>query len=630
MHRDTPAHVLPRARKAFALARLLLVGVGAAASVLSIFAWHARAPGWQAASAALGAGLAVLGVTLHWLRARVRGLIAVMLRNEEEHRRQAAELELHVAEINFQSADILEASRLLAESEERYRRMIERTPYGTLVHCDGTIVFANAAAVQLLGGAAPADLLGRAIRDLVHPKSLASVEERIARVLGGDASVPLVEQTLLRIDGGSVDVESAGILFNHEGRDAVQLVFHDVGERKRLEEQFRQAQKMEAVGQLAGGIAHDFNNLLTVIASYSAALLMETPPDAPCRADVEEIGRAAHRAGTLTRQLLAFSRQQVLQPRVVDLNAIARDMEKLLRRLLREDVRFVTTLAPSLGRVYADPGQIEQVIMNLVVNARDAMPLGGTLTIATADVDADEAGADDLRDGGGRSRGWVCLSVTDTGCGMDDGTRERLFEPFFTTKEVGKGTGLGLSTAYGIVAQSGGRMRVTSERGRGSTFSVLLPRVGSGAAADDAPEADAGADTPTLRAGSETILLVEDEPAVRMVARRILERAGYTVIEAGDGVEALRLFDERGASDGNGRDGVQLVVTDMVMPEMGGDELARAIRARSAATPILFMSGHTDDVAARQQLAAPGSVFLHKPFGPEALTAKVREALDER
>jgi signal transduction histidine kinase/ActR/RegA family two-component response regulator len=425
-----------------------------------------------------------------------------------------------------------------------------------------------------------------------------------------------MEHKLLRLDGTSIDVETAGIPFTYRGRPAAQVVLRDVGEHKRLEAQFRQAQKMEAVGQLAGGVAHDFNNLLTVITSYSGMLLTALPSTSAERADVVEIERAAHRAASLTRQLLAFSRQQVLQPRVLDLNTVARDMEKLLARLVREDIRVATILAPHLGAVYADAGQIEQVIMNLVVNARDALPMGGTITIETANVDVDGTDGTDGQLPNEMAPGpYVMLAVTDTGLGMDAETQSRIFEPFFTTKRLGEGTGLGLSTVYGIVRQSGGHVAVDSECGVGTTFRVYLPR----ATHDVAVARTSGGHT-VLVPGTETILLAEDEASVRTVARRILERSGYRVVDVANGAEALRICEDASRT-------IDLLITDMVMPEMNGRELVEHARTLRPEMRVLFMSGYTDDAIGRQTYFGPDTLYLQKPFTPDALTSQVRLAL---
>jgi PAS domain S-box-containing protein len=393
-------------------------------------------------------------------------------------------------------------------------------------------------------------------------------------------------------------------------------VKRDVTDVRRMEEQLRQAQKMEAVGRLAGGVAHDFNNLLTAISGYSDLLLHRLPDYSTLRRDVEEIRKAGDRAAALTRQLLAFSRRQVLQPKVLDLNTVVTNMGQMLRRLIGEDIELSTDLSPSLSRVKADPGQIEQVIVNLAVNARDAMPDGGRITIATADAELSPAYAvvhTDVRPGP-----HVLLSVADTGQGMSDETQAHLFEPFFTTKERGKGTGLGLATVYGIVQQSGGHIRVNSAADRGSTFLIYLPRV-------EAPEDGVQrADRPLLphpSPGTETVLLAEDEEMVRRLAREILSGNGYKVLEAGNGREALLLSEAH-------RGEIHLLLTDVVMPKMSGRELTERIRPLRPDLRILFMSGYTDDAILRHGVLEDGIPFLQKPFTAEELARKVREVLD--
>jgi two-component system cell cycle sensor histidine kinase/response regulator CckA len=383
---------------------------------------------------------------------------------------------------------------------------------------------------------------------------------------------------------------------------------------RRSEEQLRHAQKLEAVGQLAGGIAHDFNNLLTGILSYSDLVLQELRPGDPLRGDLEQIRHAGERAAALTRQLLAFSRRQVLQPRVLSLNASVTELDSMLHRLLGTDVTLQTELDPALWHVLADPGQLEQVLVNLVVNARDAMPGGGRVTITTANLQLHAT--DDARGNGVRPGAYVTLAVRDTGVGMDVPTQARVFDPFFTTKEPGKGTGLGLSTVYGIVEQSGGHIAVESAPGQGSTFTIFLPRhTGPALAAPPRP------DRRSLPRGTETLLLVEDEAAVRSSARRLLERHGYTVIEARHGVDALRIVEE-------GQRRVDLVITDLVMPEMGGRELVERLRARHPAMKVLFMSGYSERAVTQDGTMPPGTGFVEKPFTVEQLTRRTREILD--
>ncbi|MFA6147185.1 MAG: PAS domain S-box protein [bacterium] len=394
-------------------------------------------------------------------------------------------------------------------------------------------------------------------------------------------------------------------------------VKRDVTEVRRMEEQLRQSQKMEAVGRLAGGVAHDFNNLLTAISGYSELLLHRLPAYSTLRRNVEEIRKAGDRAAALTRQLLAFSRRQVLQPKVLDLNTVVTTMEQMLRRLIGEDIELLTDLSPSLSRVKADPGQIEQVIVNLAVNARDAMPGGGRITVSTADTclsPAYAAAHPEVRPGP-----HVLLSVADTGHGMSDETQAHLFEPFFTTKERGKGTGLGLATVYGIVQQSGGHIRVNSAADSGSTFLIYLPRV------ETAEDRVQGTDRPSLphpSPGTETILLAEDEEVVRRLTREILSENGYKVLEAENGREALLLSEAH-------RGEIHLLLTDVVMPKMSGRELTERIRPLRPGLRILYMSGYTDDAILRHGVLEDGIPFLQKPFTPEDLARKVREVLDQ-
>ena len=387
----------------------------------------------------------------------------------------------------------------------------------------------------------------------------------------------------------------------------------DVTDQRHLEEQFRQSQKMEAVGQLAGGIAHDFNNLLTAILGNTQLLLRDLPPGDTKRGDVEEIRKASERAASLTRQLLAYSRRQMLQPVVLDLNVVVAEMDKLLRRLIGEHIALATVLAPELGRVKADPNQLEQVIVNLAVNARDAMPDGGKLTIETSNVDLDEAFAQAHL--GSVPGPYAMFAVTDTGSGMDASVRAHLFEPFFTTKEVGKGTGLGLATVYGIVKQSDGYISVYSEPGRGTSFKIYLPRIETPAGASAGPQKGG------VAGGTETILVVEDEPAVLSLSRRALETQGYVVLAASDAAAALRVVERHGGM-------IHLLLTDVVMPGLSGRELADQLSGQRPGIRVLYMSGYPGDAVVQHGTLPAGSAFLQKPFSPDGLARKVRDVLD--
>src|SRR5213082_2572935 len=418
-----------------------------------------------------------------------------------------------------------------------------------------------------------------------------------------------VEATWKRRDGRLLTVQlSVRAVRNAAGRvDYYETFVRDVTDQRRLQQQVLQSQKMEAVGRLAGGVAHDFNNLLTVITSYSDLVLEGLAPGDAKRDDLEQVRKAADGAAALTRQLLAFSRQQVVEPRVVSLNTVVEGLQKILRRVIGEDIEVTIALAPDLESVRADVGQLEQVLMNLVVNARDAMPTGGRLTVETANVEHDPEYARDRE--AAAVRRFAMLAVTDTGCGMDEATKARIFEPFFTTKETGKGTGLGLATVYGIVKQAGGFITVDSEPGRGTTFKVYLPRV------DEPAEPAVARIAPAEpRRGTETVLVVEDAASVRMVTRQVLERHGYKILEAPNGDTALRL-----AAKHHGP--IDLLLTDVVMPGLTGRQLAGQLSLLRSEMKVLYVSGYADTVE-------PGAAYLQKPFAPEALARRVRDVLD--
>jgi signal transduction histidine kinase len=384
---------------------------------------------------------------------------------------------------------------------------------------------------------------------------------------------------------------------------------------RQSEEQLRQVQKIEAIGRLAAGVAHDFNNILTAITGHSELLIRQLDADDPRRKNAEQIEKAAYRAAGLTRQLLIFSRKQVIEPRVLDLNAVILDIKKMLRRLIGEDIEFCTLLDPAAGHIKADPGQIEQVIVNLAVNARDAMPTGGKLTVTTANTTRDQNHLKNFPDMGAGD--YVMLAIADTGTGMSEEVKAHLFEPFFTTKPPGTGTGLGLATCFGIVKQNTGHINVHSELGSGTTFKIYFPQVQS------AIEPLRVRNRPTeVAGGNETVLLVEDEPVVRELAVATLREKGYTVVEAGNGEEGLRL-----ARQHNGK--IDLVLTDVVMPVMGGKEMADALRTSHPDTKVLFTSGYTEDALGHHGVLRPGILFLPKPYLTATLARKVREVLDE-
>ena len=508
------------------------------------------------------------------------------------------------------------AEAALRESEERYRTLVEGVrDIIFALSPEGTIASLNPA-FETIAGWRREEWVGQPFERLVHPEDLPLALELLGRVVRGELRP--ASQFRVRTAKGDYRVgEFSATSQLHEGRlIGILGIGRDVTERVQLEQQLRQAQKMEAVGRLAGGIAHDFNNILTAITGYADLLLEDLAASDPRRQDADEIHKAADRAAGLTRQLLAFSRQQVLQPTVLEVTKLVSDLEKMLRRLLGEDVELRTRLAPTTGRVKADPGQLEQVVMNLAVNARDAMPTGGKLTLETANVDLDEAYAADHYPA--RAGPFVMLAVSDTGIGMSEETQAHMFEPFFTTKEKGKGTGLGLATVYGIIKQSGGFIWVYSEVGHGTTFKLYLPRV-----EELAERAAAPAHTRARPArGTETILVVEDEAPVRNVARQVLERHGYTVLEAARAEAALDIATRYSGT-------IHLLLTDVVMPGLNGRELASRLADLRPDARVIFMSGYTDEAVTRHGVLEPGSAYVQKPFTPDAIARKVREVLDQ-
>jgi PAS domain S-box-containing protein len=502
------------------------------------------------------------------------------------------------------------AEAALVESEERYRLLIENAQDAiSVVDAAGRYVYVSPS-TERISGHSIAEGMSRGPFRYIHPDDQVPCAAAIARLFTGESRVERMEFRYIHRDGTTHFAEGVGTLLPPGSMlSGVVANWRDVTDRKRAEEalrqseeQLRQSQKMEAIGQLAGGVAHDFNNNLTVILSYADEILRKIGPEGPVARAAREIVRAGESSAALTRQLLAFSRRQLLRPTVLDLNAVVTELDRMLRRLLYAGVELVTIRAPDLAPVLADRGQVEQVIVNLVVNARDAMPEGGVLTVETANV---ELTASSLAEVAAKPGRYAMIAVTDTGHGIDAETRAHLFEPFFTTKEVGKGTGLGLATVYGIVKQSGGYIAVESEPGKGAAFRIYLPATGApGGAGERAPE---GASP----RGSETVLLVEDDLAVRDLVREVLARSGYRVLVARSGTEALRLAEEEARP-------LDLVLADVVTPGIGGPELVQRLGARA-----LFVSGHAD------RAALPcGARYLPKPFTPDALLRAVRDAID--
>ncbi len=519
--------------------------------------------------------------------------------------------------VSQQLASAIEHKRhqeALRRSEARHRSLVQSAVHGIYrSSLEGKFLDVNPALVTMLGYPSAEKVLS------LDPKREVFVDPdaqaRLIRELRRGTLLHTHELRWKRKDGSPITVRLSGrIVGSQEDADEVlEVIAEDVTERRVLEDQFRQAQKMEAVGRLAGGVAHDFNNLLMVISGYTEVLLERVRQEDPLYPKIAAIQQATDRAATLTRQLLAFSRKQILELKIVDMNVIVQDMERLLRPLIGENIELVTGLAADLGRTRADAGQIEQVLMNLVVNAKDAMPEGGKITVQTSNVNL----GDDFRMQYSYTQPgpYVMLAISDTGHGMDKETQARVFEPFFTTKEKGKGTGLGLSTVYGIVKQSGGYVFVESELGRGTTFRIYLPRV------QEATEPASTSQTAlSASGGSETILLVEDEESVRLLVRETLEAKGYKVLESENGDTALRIAAAHSGA-------IDLIITDVVMPGMSGPELAKQLCCSYPKTKVLYLSGYTEDDVVHSGMSEGGTAFLQKPFTLQVLSRKVREVL---
>jgi two-component system cell cycle sensor histidine kinase/response regulator CckA len=505
----------------------------------------------------------------------------------------------------------------LVASERLYRSTFDAAPVG-IVHVAldrHQWLHVNQRICELLGYTAE-ELQSGTVRDLLYAGDVAGEGEALQAISDGLLDRHVVDEKSYRRSDGRVMWARVYTSIHRDPDGAPRhfiMVIEDITERRALAAQLQQAGKMDAIGSLAAGIAHDFNNLLSVILSYSEMLTEDLRAGDPMRGDLQQIHGAAVRAVDLTRQLLAFSRQQVLAPKVIDLGDIVTGMETMLRRLLGEDVELSVVTAPGLGKILVDPSQLERVIMNLAVNARDAMPQGGRLMIETSELIVDEACASTRL--GAKAGRQVVLAVTDTGVGMDTETQARMFEPFFTTKGVGKGTGLGLATVFGVVRQSGGTIWSESQVGRGTTFKISFPP-----AREPAPRTTQRTDPPTLR-GDETILLVEDEAEVRILTRTILRKYGYTVLEAQSGGDAFLLCEQHTAA-------IDLLLTDVVMPRMSGRQLAERLLLVRPAMKVLYMSGYTDDAVVRHGILEGAVAFIQKPITPEPLARKIRETLD--
>ncbi len=507
------------------------------------------------------------------------------------------------------------AEEALRDSEERYRELFENADDMIFtMDLHGNLTSINRTGEDI-SGYTRAEALAMNIVQVLPPEHCGAVEKVLEDIAAGKEVPRIFELEFLTKNGNRVAVE-IGVRPRYERGKPVEVegIGRDVSQRKGLEAQLRQAQKMEAVGRLSGGIAHDFNNLMTVVLRYTHILAKKLGPDSPNCAELEAIKSAGERAAALTRQLLAFSRKQVLKPEVLDLDIVMEDLQKMLRPLIGEDIELSLIPEPDLGRLRADKGQIEQIVMNLAVNSRDAMPKGGRLTIRTANVDLDKSYT--RLHVGSQPGAYVMLDVTDTGCGMDEATLGQIFEPFFTTKEQGKGTGLGMSTVYGIVKQSGGYIWVDSKLGLGTSCKIFFPRVEQAVMTPKVREVLAGP-----AGGKETILLVEDEGSVAILARRVLEREGYRVLEAREGQEALRI-------SGRYVGPIHMILTDVVMPVMSGREVAHRLLSERPEVKVLYMSGYTDDEVLQHGILDCDIGFLQKPFTDDTLARKVREVLD--
>ncbi len=541
---------------------------------------------------------------------QVLGVLEMLTSHRQQKERGRRELLEGICAHLAQFITRCRAEQALAENEAKFRTLAETAPAAIFIHADGIILYANVAS-ELISGYTREETLNRPIWSVIHPEDLAFLQESAKRRLRGDDFKKRWEARIIHKSGEVRWIDCSGSRITIGNRPAVLCVGFDITEQRALEIQLRQTQKMEAVGRLAGGIAHDFNNLLMVIGCCSEDIQQHPGLPPEVRQGAQEINHAANRAAALTRQLLAFSRHQVLAPKVVDLNAILTGTELILRRALGDDIALHFSLEAGLGPILADPSQVEQVMMNLAVNSRDAMPDGGTLTISTTSETLDEA---DPPSGAPRGGAYAVLTVTDDGVGMNPEIQQHIFEPFFSTKNASKGTGLGLSTVYGIVKQSNGFITVDSLPNRGATFRVFFPIARGTAAASLAMDHSA-----EIQAATATILLVEDEDDVRAVLRNSLRRDGYTILEASGGAEALEISKHAGRID--------LLLTDVVMPGMSGRDLADRLAGSRPGMKILYVSGYNEDTVLQKGVIEGQMEFLQKPFSPSTLSRKIRQIL---
>ena len=509
-----------------------------------------------------------------------------------------------------------QADEILRASEKRYRQLIHLLPTAIFLQTQDKITFCNPAFIKLIGAEHQDEVLGKSPFDIIHHEYHSLVRDRIARMHETGKHAPEVEMRVVRLDGKDVPVYSIATLVLNAGKAEILVAMTDLSERHHLESQIRQAQRIEAIGRLAGGIAHDFNNLLTVINGYSELLTPGSDPSSIEHVAVSAIREAGSRAASLTSQLLTFSRRAIVSPVVLDLNQQLRQSEKLLRCLIGEDIVIKLSLDPNLGRIKADPGQLDQVVMNLAVNARDAMPTGGQLRIETRATKLNLNGSDTDSDPDSELKAFAELTVSDTGCGIARENLQAIFDPFFTTKEPGKGTGLGLSVVDGIIRQAGGFILADSEVGKGSLFRIWFPVVNEPVSLIDANS------EATMSSIIQKILLVEDEAAVRTVIQTGLESFGYRVIVAGSAMDAIQLMQTHGPE-------IDLLITDVVMPGMSGRQLSDQLRIQFPNLKILFVSGYTDDAVVRHGVEDSSDSLLLKPFTPAELAQRIRTLFDD-